>query len=135
MTTPFDVWMQKLASLTPRASGLIFDWCVSTASCELEPRVRVAQMGDGYAQRRPAGINTQDQIWSVQLNNLSETKAADVLAFFSARNGVDVFNWTPPRTTTMLDVICPSWSWNYGDMLLNGARVMNINAKFQQVHV
>jgi phage-related protein len=97
--------------------------------------VRIAQFGDGYAQRRPAGINTQDQMWSVGLTNLTASKAEAVLAFLSARNGVDVFNWTPPRTATPLDVICPSWSWTYGDMLVDGERTMNVNAQFQQVHV
>ncbi|MFP3549755.1 phage tail protein [Paraburkholderia sp. SIMBA_049] len=134
ITTTFDQWLAHWKRVTPQASGLIFDWCVTSAQAEVEPRVRVAQFGDGYAQRRPAGINTQDQIWSVSLNNITEAKAEAVLAFLSARNGVDVFNWTPPRTGTALDVICPSWSWTYGDMLLDGARMMNVSAKFQQVH-
>jgi phage-related protein len=135
ITTTFDEWLAHWKRTTPKASGLIFDWCVNTAQAEVEPRVRVAQFGDGYAQRRPAGINTQDQMWTVALNNLTVEKANAVLAFLSARNGVDVFNWTPPRTSAALDVICPSWSWSYGDMLVTGARLMNVDAKFQQVHV
>jgi phage-related protein len=135
MNSTFDAWLGRFARNTPRATGLIFDWCVTTASAEVEPRVRVAQFGDGYAQRRPAGINTQGQMWSVQLNNITEAKAQAVLSFLSARHGVDVFNWTPPRTVTVLDVICPSWSWSYGDMLLDGSRMINVSAKFQQVHV
>ncbi|CAB3758600.1 phage tail protein [Paraburkholderia humisilvae] len=135
ITTTFDEWLARWKRTGPKASGLIFDWCVSTAQADVEPRVRIAQFGDGYAQRRPAGINTQDQMWSVGLTNLTASKAEAVLAFLSARNGVDVFNWTPPRTATTLDVICPSWSWTYGDMLVDGERTMNVNAKFQQVHV
>ncbi|CAB3681904.1 hypothetical protein R8871_02558 [Paraburkholderia graminis C4D1M] len=135
ITTTFDEWLAHWKRTTPKASGLIFDWCVTTASAEVEPRVRIAQFGDGYAQRRPAGINTQDQMWSVALNNITEAKAQAVLDFLSARNGVDVFYWTQPRTSTVLDVICPSWSWTYGDMLVDGERVLNVSAKFLQVHV
>jgi len=134
ITSTFDEWLARWKNPSLKASGLIFDWCVTTASAEVEPRVRIAQYGDGYAQRRPAGINTQDQIWSVALNNLTEVTTQAVLDFLSARNGVDVFNWTPPRTDIPLDVICPSWSWTYGQMLVSGARTMNVTAKFQQVH-
>jgi len=134
ITSTFDEWLTRWKNPSLKASGLIFDWCVTSAQADVEPRVHVAQFGDGYSQRRPAGINTQDQMWSVSLNNISEVKAQAVLEFLSARNGVDVFNWTPPRTDLALDVICPSWSWTYGDMLLDGARMMNVSAKFQQVH-
>ncbi|WP_395066200.1 phage tail protein [Paraburkholderia silvatlantica] len=135
MITDFDSWLRQLVASQARASGAIFSWCVSSASADVEPRVRMAQFGDGYVQRRPAGINTQDQAWNVELRNLLQPKADAVLDFLSARNGVDVFNWTPPRTDLALDVICPSWSWSYGEMLLSGARTMNVNARFQQVHV
>lgn len=130
------MWRMRLeASLnTPRAVGAIFNWCATAASRELEPRVLVAQFGDGYAQRRPAGINTQDEIWSLTFSNRSAAVAAAIDDFLKARNGVDVFVWTPPRQSTALNVICPEWSIAYGDLANDGARVMNINAKFQQVH-
>ncbi|MBC8638265.1 phage tail protein [Caballeronia sp. EK] len=119
--------------LVPQASGLIFDWCVTTASYDLEPRIIKAQFGDGYAQRRPAGINTLACMWSITIRNATEKIAGEVVQFLSARNGVDVFNWTPPRQTVTQDVICPSWNLTYGDMLQNGDLLYNLSFKFEQV--
>jgi phage-related protein len=118
---------------TPRAAGPIFEWCVTSASFELEPRIIKAQFGDGYAQRRPAGINTQMHKWTVEMKNLDGRTYDAVLAFLEARNGVEVFNWTPPRTTTAQSVICPSWSGSYGDMVATGGRLRNVQMKFEQV--
>lgn len=132
----FAIWRQRLeASLRePRAAGAIFTWCATAASRELEPRVLVAQFGDGYAQRRPNGINTQDEIWSLTFNNRTAAVAQAIDDFLKARNGVDVFVWTPPRASTARNVICPEWSLAYGDLTNGGALVMNLNARFQQVH-
>jgi phage-related protein len=120
---------------TPRAAGPIFDWCVTSASFELEPRVIKAQFGDGYAQRRAAGINTQAHKWTVEMKNLDGKTYDAVLAFLEARNGVEVFNWTPPRTETAQSVICPSWSGGYGDMIYTGERLRDVQMKFEQAFV
>jgi phage-related protein len=119
----------------PEASGLIFDWCVTAATYDLIPTVIKAQFGDGYAQRRPAGINTQACKWSVDMKNLDTKTANDVLAFLSARNGVEVFNWTPPRMTVEQSVIATEWNFTYGDMIENGDRLYNLTMKFEQVFV
>ncbi|AUT62880.1 phage tail protein [Paraburkholderia terrae] len=134
MITTFDEWLAAFRQLQPRAAGAIFDWCVSDASYELEPRVILAQFGDGYAQRRAAGINTQDRVWSVSIRSATPDVAQDVLAFLEARNGVDAFSWTPPRGGSTQTVICPSWSFSYGDQIADGSRLMNVSMKFQQVH-
>jgi phage-related protein len=117
----------------PRAIGLVFDWCVSSASFTLEPAVKAAQFGDGYAQRRPAGINTQAKTWKLELKNVTADVSDSVLAFLAERNGVEVFNWTPPRTTEPQDVICPTWSASYGDLIAGGDVLMNVQMTFQQV--
>ncbi|MGF6958007.1 phage tail protein [Paraburkholderia youngii] len=134
MTTTFEQWREAFHAPAPRAVGAIFQWCVTAASYDLEPRVLSAAFGDGYTQRRPNGINTQDKVWSIEMRNQSAQVAADVLAFLEARNGVDVFIWTPPRTTTPQDVICPKWSSAYGDQIAGGHRLMNLTMTFQQVH-
>ncbi len=121
--------------IAPQASGLTFDWCVSDASYDLEPRVIKAQFGDGYAQRRPAGINTQVCIWSISMKNTDAKTAGEVIQFLSARNGAEVFNWTPPRQSVTQDVICPSWSVNYGELLQNGELLYNLAFKFEQVYL
>lgn len=134
---PAAVWRRRLAELPPstdRASGAIFYWCVSTAEASVTPRVVVAQFGDGYAQRRADGINTQDQVWEINLYNRLQSVADEILDFLSERNGVDVFNWSPPRTSRTLNVICPEWSWSYGEMLADGSRTISVSASFQEVH-
>ncbi|MGF6877362.1 phage tail protein [Paraburkholderia sp. MM5477-R1] len=129
-----DIDFAHLAPPTDRAAGAVFYWCVTDASYDLEPRVMKAQFGDSYAQRRPDGINTQDRVWSVQMRNQAASVADAVIAFLEARNGVDVFNWTPPRTASAEDVICPKWSLAYGDQVADGSRLMNITMTFEQVH-
>ncbi|MEX3819584.1 phage tail protein [Paraburkholderia sp. BR14262] len=131
---PFEVWMKRLAESAPHASGAIFHWCPSTANAEVIPRVIETRFGDGYAQRRPAGINTQDEQGTREFVNRRKPEADAILAFLVARHGVDIFNWTPPRTTRARDVYCPEWSWTYGDLLVDGARAVSVNATFHEVH-
>jgi phage-related protein len=116
-------------------AGPIFNWCVTGATYDLEPSVTKAQFGDGYAQRKPSGINTQSRVWTVDMKNITTSMRDDVLAFLEARNGVEVFNWTAPRFTTALDYVCPSWSFSYGDMTEDGSYLYNLSMKFQQVYV
>ncbi|MFM0224172.1 phage tail protein [Paraburkholderia dipogonis] len=130
-----DDWRARITASAIQASGAIFDRCVTSASYDLEPKIVIAKFGDGYAQRRPAGIHTQARQWSVEMRNASATVAAAVLAFLEARNGVDVFSWIPPRHTEAQDVLCPSWSFAYGDLISDGERVYTVTMKFEQVFV
>jgi phage-related protein len=137
MNMPFERWLGKLPHLpgSINASGAVFGWCVTSASYDLEPKVVKAQFGDGYAQRRPAGINTQARLWSIEMRNIDTPTASAVLTFLEARNGVDVFNWTPPRADTVESVICPSWNFAYGELISDGSRLFNVTMKFEQVFV
>jgi phage-related protein len=123
--------------IAPQASGLVFGWCVTEASYDLEPKIIKAQFGDGYAQRRPAGINTQACMWNIRMKNTDAKTAGDVVAFLSARNGVEIFNWTPPRQIVdppvTQDVICPSWNLAYGQMIADGSLLYELSFKFEQV--
>ncbi|MEM5403771.1 phage tail protein [Paraburkholderia unamae] len=133
ITTDED-WRRIFAEVAPHAVGAIFYWCPTAANASLEPRVIETQFGDGYTQRRPAGLNTQDQEWNLEFANRKKVDAEAILAFLSERNGVDIFNWTPPRTSKVLDVICPDWSWTYGETLADGTRAMTVSARFVQQH-
>lgn len=124
--------LEEMRVGAPRASGLVFDWCVTEANFDLEPKIVVAQFGDGYAQRRPAGINTQHHMWNLSMKNTDGETANKVIAFLSARNGVEIFNWTPPRTTTPQNVLCPSWNLAYGDLLQDGTLLYSLSFKFQE---
>lgn len=127
---PAKVWRQRITGSIPRASGAIFNWCATSANATLIPRVIETRFGDGYAQRRPAGINTQDEEWALEFRDRCKAEADAILAFLVARNGVDIFNWTPPRTAKVRSVICPEWSWSYGEMLADRGLTMTVNAKF-----
>jgi phage-related protein len=130
-----NAMLLDLAHPAPRASGEVFDWCVTDANFDLEPAIVKAQFGDGYAQRRPAGINSQIRKWNLAMKNIDATTANDVLTFLSARDGVEIFNWTPPRTDTPEDVICPSWNLAYGDLMVDGSRLYAITMKFEEAFV
>jgi phage-related protein len=136
-TTRLDLTtlLDQLSRPSLRASGLVFGWCVTDANFDLEPTIIKAQFGDGYAQRRAAGINTQTRKWNLSMKNIDAKTATAVLDFLSARNGVDIFNWTPPRTATPEDVICPSWNSAYGDLLDDGTRLFTITMKFEDAFV
>jgi phage-related protein len=119
----------------PKASGQVFGWCVTEANFDLEPTIVKAQFGDGYAQRRAAGINNQVRKWNLTMKNIDAATADDVLTFLSARDGVEIFNWTPPRTTEAEDVICPSWNFAYGDLMVDGSLLYAITMKFEEAFV
>jgi phage-related protein len=76
------------------------------------PRVREAQLGDGYSQRVADGLNTldEDNTWTF---HLSDTDANTLEAFFVARAGWDAFSWQPPRYAASCNWICTSWSRTY----------------------
>jgi phage-related protein len=54
------------------------------------------------------------------MKNTDAKTAGEVVQFLSACNGVEVFNWTPPRQAVSQDVICRSWSVAYGELLQDG---------------
>ncbi|WP_233866583.1 phage tail protein [Paraburkholderia adhaesiva] len=133
-SVPAQIWRRMVADAAPRASGAIFGWCPTSANMTVEPRVIVVQFFDGYAQRRPAGLNTREQEWSLEFTDIRIPVAKAILAFLEARNGVDVFNWTPPRLDRTLDVICPTWGSSYGQRLVDFSLTMNVSATFHQVY-
>jgi phage-related protein len=60
---------------------------------EIEPRVKVARMGDGYEQRVANGIHTMPRRYAVRLAADDATLAA-AEGFLRARGGVESFDWT-----------------------------------------
>jgi phage-related protein len=69
-----------------------------TLAIASEPKVRVAQFGDGYSQRIADGINSVNQSFTVALVNREKSDADDITAFFESRKGVTSFNFTYPDT-------------------------------------
>lgn len=73
---------------------------ISQASTStLDQKALVTQYGDGYQQRAAVGINNQFYRWDVQVNYLSATDRATMVAFWQAHGRVVSFDWTPPNGT------------------------------------
>lgn len=73
-----------------------------------KPRVRKFQAGDGYEQRIRFGLHTDPKEWSLTFANRTDTERDDILTFLEARNGVESFDWTPPRGTAG-KYVCEEW--------------------------
>lgn len=82
-----------------------FTFALSSAKqVTVSPRVKVAQFGDGYAQRVQDGLNAQPEQWSLSLDNRPAAQVADVVAFLSSHGGHTPFTWRGKKW------VCPSWS-------------------------
>lgn len=86
------------------------DICVSSGtSVTVEPRILRNDFGDGYSQRTPDGLNTIRRVWRAQWNNILQSEANTLVAFFKSLKGVLVFTWTGPADSAG-QFICKTWS-------------------------
>jgi|AACY02.9.fsa_nt_gi Phage-related protein len=65
-----------------------------------EPRVRIAQFGEGYQQRAIDGINNIVDSYALTFTNRDKTEADDILAFFDTKAAVTAFDFTIPDTNS-----------------------------------
>lgn len=93
----------------------------------IKPAVKVAKFGDGYEQRTSSGINTMPKSWPLSFNARTNSEADAIMAFLSARAGLEAFDWTAPDGTTG-KYICREYRRNYARYGVN-----NISATFEQV--
>lgn len=93
-----------------------------------EPSVSKIKFGDGYEQRVAYGINTSPRIWNVRFANRLVTEIDAIEEFFQDRNGVEAFEWTPPRESTAVMIVCSSW-----DRSFDNPQTDTISATFEQV--
>ena len=78
------------------------------AALSKEPRVKMAQFGDGYQQRVGDGINTIAREWSLNFEGTkSDIDAIDL--FLTTEGGITSFNWTPPSGASGR-WLCRNWS-------------------------
>jgi phage-related protein len=106
----------------------VFDWGETSASEEATPRTNAMRFGNGYEQRSPDGINNMDRSWSLRFDDCSPEVGDEIIAFLEARNGVEVFDWTPKWRTSALKVICTQWSRTKGTRPM----LQSITARFDQ---
>ena len=108
----------------------VFDWAESSKlTLEEEPRVLAARFGDGYEQRQPDGINTIDQQWDLNFEQVDNDIADDIVDFLRARGGWEAFDWTPKWGTVAIRVKCPRWTRSP-----DGESLSRISARFEQVY-
>lgn len=92
-----------------------------------KPRVRKFQAGDGYEQRVRFGLHTDPKEWSLTFANRTDTERDNILTFLEARNGVESFDWTPPRGTAG-KYVCEEWQ-----ATLSNCNNNQIQATFREV--
>ncbi|HEO9118825.1 TPA: phage tail protein [Escherichia coli] len=91
-----------------------------------EPKVVTVKLGDGYEQRRAAGLNNQLSTYSVTIR-VRKCKHPSLKAFLERHGGVRAFQWTPPYDWKPIRVVCRKWSASVG------ALWVTITADFEQV--
>ncbi|HFM3790382.1 TPA: phage tail protein [Escherichia coli] len=74
-----------------------------------EPKVVTVKLGDGYEQRRAAGLNNQLSIYSVTIR-VRKCEHPSLKAFLERHGGVRAFQWTPPYEWRQIKVTCAKWS-------------------------
>lgn len=77
------------------------------------PKVRKTEFGDGYESVAPAGINSDPFKAEVIFAPLNEDELAELEDFFTARAGVELFEWTPPNYDSAIYCRCAEWTVNY----------------------
>src|SRR5690606_13812211 len=86
----------------------------SGAAEDIQPKVLVAEFGDGYFQRAGDGLNAVASEFTLTWENLEEPDASTLDAFLRPRAGVEVIDWTPPRWSAAGMFIVPRWSRSAG---------------------
>lgn len=96
---------------------------------QTQPRVLLAQFGDGYEQRIANGINSLQESYSVTFNNRTKEEIDDITGYLGSLQGVTAFNFTVPDNATTeettgisdsstdnektIKVVCDSFSQSY----------------------
>jgi len=95
-----------------------------TLQRQVNPRVRSATFGDGYIQRIADGLNSLNEVFTVNLTNKPKATADDIIKFFEDKKAVTSFSFTFPdenssstdssgNKVTTIKVVCANWSLMY----------------------
>lgn len=88
------------------------------------------KFGDGSTQRRPAGLNSVTETWSVSWSLLEQAEYDTLYQFLKSRLGVTPFLWQPPWEGTARKWVCTSLSGPRP----TSARFASIQATFVEDH-
>ncbi len=94
----------------------------------LQPKVLMANLGDGYKQRAADGINSMPEIWNLTWTNRLYADIDTLDDFFIARAGHESFDWTSLRDSESKKYICTKWRRSF-----NSQKRDTITATFEQV--
>ena len=98
------------------------------SSVEVEPRVLVAQFGDGYNQRTADGINNVLHKANLSWEHLTRTEATALMSFFRERAGWKPISWQMPGDSETRKWLCVRYGRTYVD-----ANLDTVTAQFQEV--
>ncbi|AGH74463.1 MULTISPECIES: phage tail protein [Edwardsiella] len=104
-----------------------FHWSPRPAmGASIKPSVTVVKFGDGYEQRRPAGINHILESYS-PVFRVSHDEFREIEAFFRRQGAVKAFLWRSPQRHVLIRVVCREWS----EQVYNN--YVDVSCKFDQV--
>ena len=94
-----------------------------------EVRVLTAQFGDGYRQTAPDGLNARRLVWRLRWNRVTKVWADQIVDFLNARQGSEIFEWTPPGEAVAKQFRCSTWT---PPIPRTGADVFDVRATFEE---
>jgi phage-related protein len=113
----------------PAGTATTFTWIPDfTATQEYESNVRTVNFGDGYTQRLKFGLNPQQEIWSLEFRNRTNTERDQIRTFLRQARVQTAFTWTDPLTSSTGKYVCAEWSTRYNNHNNN-----DIQASFRRV--
>jgi phage-related protein len=98
------------------------------SSQDKSPNIKEIKFGDGYSQRQANGININPREFNVSFNQRDIAEIDLIDAFLDTANGVDSFDWTPPRAAGSSKFICKEWKRSF-----ENASYDSLTAKFIEV--
>lgn len=98
------------------------------SSVEAEPRILLAQFGDGYNQRAADGINNVLHRAALSWEILTREEATTLMSFFRERAGWKPIAWQMPGDNEVRKWIAVKWNRTYVD-----ANLDSVTAQFSEV--
>lgn len=92
--------------------------------------VDTTKFGDGYELRRPSGLNSVSETWSVSWDALTRPQYETLYSFLVARKGVEAFSWRAPWDAAVKAWVCTAMS----SRRPIGPNVGAIQATFKEDH-
>jgi phage-related protein len=100
----------------PAGDATTFIWIPDfTADLRYNTNVRTVQFGDGYTQRLKFGLNAQDEAWSLQFRNRTNTERDAIRTFLRQARGRTAFAWTDPISNAAGKYVCADWSTTFNN--------------------